>query len=243
MRVGPHLLDRHGYLAGQDTDRAADINAFFADTSIRAVLPIRGGWGSSRVLPYLDFDAIRRNPKVLVGYSDITALLLGDPREDRSRHVPRSERDGPMGHVLARLLQAGDHATGNGSPSRTRVTVGSERADPDREPNADDHARQSARPAAWRQPHRTHNNHRLAVPAGLGRRDSLLRRVGENYYRIDRMLTQLKLAGILARLAGFVFGTCSGVRPRGAGTSERSPSKRSSRTTSSRSASPPGRGR
>src|SRR6476469_8979593 len=51
VRTGPHLRDRHGYLAGQDRDRAADINAFFDDASIRAVLPIRGGWGSSRLLP------------------------------------------------------------------------------------------------------------------------------------------------------------------------------------------------
>jgi len=74
--VGEHLQERHGYLAGQDVARAADINRFFADPSIRAVLPIRGGWGSSRVLPYLDYAAMRRNPKIVLGYSDITALLL-----------------------------------------------------------------------------------------------------------------------------------------------------------------------
>src|SRR5512139_3236608 len=68
VRVGGHVLDRHGYLAGQDKDRAADINAFFADKAVSAVLPLRGGWGSSRVLPYLDYDVIRRNPKVVLGY-------------------------------------------------------------------------------------------------------------------------------------------------------------------------------
>src|SRR6476619_1733738 len=60
VKIGGHLLDRHGYLAGQDKDRAGDINRFFSDPLVRAVLPIRGGWGSSRVLPYLDFDAIKR---------------------------------------------------------------------------------------------------------------------------------------------------------------------------------------
>lgn len=74
--VGEHLSDRHGYLAGADRARAADINRFFADRSIRAVLPIRGGWGSSRLLPSLDYEAIGRNPKIVLGYSDITALLL-----------------------------------------------------------------------------------------------------------------------------------------------------------------------
>ena len=77
VKVGPHLLGRHGYLAGNDKDRAADINAYFADSGVAAVLPIRGGWGSARVLPYLDFETIRRNPKVVLGFSDITALLLG----------------------------------------------------------------------------------------------------------------------------------------------------------------------
>src|SRR5688500_10152331 len=76
VKVGEHVLSRHGYLSGADKDRAADINRFFRDDDVRAVLPIRGGWGSSRVLPHLDFDLIRRNPKIVLGYSDITALHL-----------------------------------------------------------------------------------------------------------------------------------------------------------------------
>ena len=74
-KVGDHVMDRFGYLAGKDEDRAADINAAFADTRIDAVFALRGGWGASRVLPYLDFDVIRKNPKILLGYSDITSLL------------------------------------------------------------------------------------------------------------------------------------------------------------------------
>jgi muramoyltetrapeptide carboxypeptidase len=67
VKIGEHVLSRHGYLSGTDKERAADINRFFKDDSIGAVLPIRGGWGSSRVLPHLDFDEIRRNPKVVLG--------------------------------------------------------------------------------------------------------------------------------------------------------------------------------
>src|SRR5215831_13945641 len=76
VRVGAHLLDRHGYLAGNDKARADDINRAFADPAVAAVHAIRGGWGSARLLPYLDFDVIRRNPKVVIGFSDVTALLL-----------------------------------------------------------------------------------------------------------------------------------------------------------------------
>jgi muramoyltetrapeptide carboxypeptidase LdcA involved in peptidoglycan recycling len=75
-KLGQHVYDRHGYLAGTDESRAADINAMFADTSVRAIFAARGGWGSARVLPYLNWNAISANPKLLVGFSDITALHM-----------------------------------------------------------------------------------------------------------------------------------------------------------------------
>src|SRR6476646_519310 len=56
VKIGAHVLDRHGYLAGDDKARADDINRAFADTSVAAVHAIRGGWGSARLLPYLDFE-------------------------------------------------------------------------------------------------------------------------------------------------------------------------------------------
>lgn len=73
--IGAHAFDKWGYFAGHDKDRAADINRMFADDSVNGVVCYTGGWGSPRVLPYLDYDLIKRNPKVLIGYSDITALL------------------------------------------------------------------------------------------------------------------------------------------------------------------------
>src|SRR5258708_7107758 len=76
VRVSEPLRARHGSLAGADQARADDINKAFTDKSVAAVHAIRGGWGSARLLPSLDYDAIRRNPKALIGYSDITALLL-----------------------------------------------------------------------------------------------------------------------------------------------------------------------
>ncbi|NJD20076.1 MAG: LD-carboxypeptidase, partial [Gemmatimonadetes bacterium] len=74
VKVGAHVLDRHGYLAGRDEDRADDVNRMFADEEVHGVVCIRGGWGCARLLPLLDFGAIERHPKVLLGYSDITAL-------------------------------------------------------------------------------------------------------------------------------------------------------------------------
>jgi muramoyltetrapeptide carboxypeptidase len=66
---------RRGYLAASDEVRAAEINGFFTDDEVDAILCLRGGYGSPRILDRLDYDTIRRNPKIIVGYSDITALL------------------------------------------------------------------------------------------------------------------------------------------------------------------------
>ena len=76
VKLGAHLLDRYGDLAGKDFDRAADVNAMFADSSVQAILTARGGWGCNRILPLLDYDLIRSQPKIIMGYSDITSLLL-----------------------------------------------------------------------------------------------------------------------------------------------------------------------
>src|SRR4028118_570785 len=76
VKLGEHFYDRYGYLAGKDADRAADVNAAFADDSVRAIFTGMGGWGCGRILPLLDYNIIRNNPKIIMGFSDITALLL-----------------------------------------------------------------------------------------------------------------------------------------------------------------------
>lgn len=73
-KVGPHAMERYGYFAGTDAERADDVNAFFLDDSVDAILCLNGGYGSARILDYLDYDMIRRHPKQLIGFSDITAL-------------------------------------------------------------------------------------------------------------------------------------------------------------------------
>ena len=70
----PHAFQRHFYMAGSDEARAEDINAAFADRAIKAVFCIRGGAGCTRVLPYVDWKIIKKNPKPIFGLSDSTAL-------------------------------------------------------------------------------------------------------------------------------------------------------------------------
>ncbi len=76
-KLAPHLRQRRGFLAGTDRERAADLMGMFLAPRVKAILCARGGYGSARLLPLLDYQAIRSHPKILVGYSDITSLHLG----------------------------------------------------------------------------------------------------------------------------------------------------------------------
>ncbi len=72
--VGKNALAKKGYLAGEDAQRLADLHDMFKDRSISAIWCVRGGYGCGRLLPKIDFNLIKKNPKILIGYSDITAL-------------------------------------------------------------------------------------------------------------------------------------------------------------------------
>jgi muramoyltetrapeptide carboxypeptidase len=209
--VAGHLLDRHGYLAGQDRDRAADINRAFADPSVSAVLPIRGGWGSSRLLPYLDFEAIRRSPKIVLGFSDITALLLSIHARTGlvTFHGPNGMGrwdDFSVGWVRRILFEA-EAATMENPRDRGEFIVQTE------------NRTRTITPGMARGRMLGGNLSVLAAIVGspyIPDWDGailFLEDVGEDLYRVDRMMTTLKLAGILDRIRGFVFGTCSECEP------------------------------
>lgn len=86
----PSATARHGFLSGTDAIRAADINAAFADDSIRGIICTRGGYGFHRILPLLDWKTIRKHPKFFGGYSDVTAMLnaLNQLGGMESYHMP-----------------------------------------------------------------------------------------------------------------------------------------------------------
>ncbi len=73
-KLARNVRQRHGFLAGTDRQRAADIMQAFADKKVNAIFCVRGGYGASRLLPLLDYQAIRNNPKIFIGYSDLTSL-------------------------------------------------------------------------------------------------------------------------------------------------------------------------
>lgn len=76
VEIGAHALDRHGYMAGRDADRLADLNDAYRDPGVRALFATRGGAGAYRIACEVDFGAVRADPKPLVGFSDITSLHL-----------------------------------------------------------------------------------------------------------------------------------------------------------------------
>lgn len=213
VKVGRNLLARHGYLAGTDRERAADINDFFKDGSVRAVLPIRGGWGSSRVLPYLDFDAIARNPKILLGYSDITALLLAV--HARTGLVTFHGPNG-LGRWDAWSVEFFKRVLVNGEA----VTYQNPKGISDKNSLAQiEHRVQTITPGTARGRLIGGNLTVLTTTLGSPYLPSwdgailFLEDVREDLYRVDRMFTQLKLAGVLQQIRGLVFGTCAECGP------------------------------
>jgi muramoyltetrapeptide carboxypeptidase len=213
VKIGEHVLARHGYLAGSDKDRATDINRFFADASVAAVLPIRGGWGSSRVLPHLDYGVIRKNPKVMVGYSDITALHLAIQAKTGlvTFHGPNGmgRWDAWSLDYFKRILFSAESVT-----MENPTTLS------DRNALAQTENRVQTITGGTARGRLLGGNLTVLttilgspyVPSFAGA-ILFVEDVGEDLYRIDRMFTQLKLAGILDRIRGFVFGTCAECGP------------------------------
>ena len=201
VKVYESVSAQRGYLSGSDLIRARDVMDAFADPHIDGVICLRGGYGAARLLPLIDFEVIRRNPKVFVGFSDITALHLAF-----YAHTGLVTYHGPM--------PGAQSLTGLREPHSRRMWLDTLGGNPPQEiynPGGD--------------PFRPFHNNGAAEGVLVGGNLAvlcsllgtpylpdftgkllLLEDVGERPYRIDRMVNQLRTSGIFDSVAGVVLG-------------------------------------
>ena len=198
--LGKTLKEKFGYFSGTDDFRANEINELFADTTVKGIFCMKGGWGCARIIDKLDYELIGKNPKVLIGFSDITALLLAITSKTNLITF-----HGPVGNsgwnefsksvftnvVMApQLIKFPQNPLGedkivtiypgkiSGELVGGNLTVLSSLIGSEYLPN-------------WKN------------------KILFLEEAKEEPYSIDRMLTQLKLSGVLNSISGFVFGKCA----------------------------------
>jgi muramoyltetrapeptide carboxypeptidase len=205
VRVADGVLERRGFTAGTAENRLQQLHGLFADPAVAAVACARGGAGTIQLLPHLDRDLMRENPKVLLGYSDVTLLHLEMERLGiTSLHGPMVARgldEGEAGYDRASLWHG---LTGKGTLY--------ESGEDDLLPLADGTAEGVLRGGCLSM---------LAAAAGtpwaMRTLDEptilFLEDVDEKPYRVDRMLRQLRASGALQGVTGVVFGDMKGCAP------------------------------
>lgn len=216
VEPGKHLYRREQYLAGTDQQRAADLNSLFSDRRVDAIFCTRGGYGTPRILPLLDYDTIARNPKILLGYSDITAL-----------HNAIYQRTGLVTFHGPTAGQAfSDYTLAEFDRILMQAQAPTPLAAPPVVPARRGRAEQANRITRFvggvARGRLVGGNLTLictlmGTPFAPDFRGKILflEDVGEVPYRVDRMLTQLWLAGVFEQVAGVVFGKFTEAEPTG----------------------------
>lgn len=209
VRCGEHLWKRHGYLAGTDDERVADLNDMIRDPKVRMIIAGRGGYGVTRILERIDYRALRRDPKIIVGFSDLTAL-----------NCAILVKCGMMSFSGA-MAGVDFWDTGNLDPLAEetfwRAITSTRPLGTIRQPEEspiEGLAKGSAE--GWLL---AGNLTLLATITGTPYMPKsngailLIEEIGEEAYRVDRLLSQLWNAGTLRSINGLAFGAFTGTRP------------------------------
>ena len=215
VKKGKYLFDRHGYLAGEDKNRAKDVITMFADREVDAIICLRGGYGSPRILPYLDYDIISKNPKVLMGFSDVTALLNAIFVKTGliTFHGPVASQnfsDYTLEEFKKVLFTPGKHLVA--TPPPFEVSEGKVEKD-----NRITNITEGSAEGELIGGNLSLMVKLVGTPYEPSYKDKILflEDVAEAPYRVDGMFSHLKLSGRLDQLAGIVFGKCTRCRSSG----------------------------
>ncbi|WP_084645177.1 S66 peptidase family protein [Francisella uliginis] len=198
VKLGRYVntIYQDGYFSANAKYRAEDLKNAFSDPKIKAIFEVRGGWGSAQLLPLIDYNQIRNNPKIIIGFSDITSLLIAINKEAGlvTFHGPVGVQPWPdfavesmkeilfdskrvtfknVAHVQTIYPGKSTGVLLGGNLSNLVALIGTKY-----EPN-------------WKG------------------KILFVEEIGEKNYQIDRMMNQLYLAGVLSKINGFVFGECT----------------------------------
>ena len=218
VRVADHATTNHGYLAGTDEQRAASFNAAFADPEVKGVFPVTGGYGVTRILDKLDYELIRKNPKVLAGYSDITGL-----------HIALNQKAGLVtfhGPNWTTLMKRDGEDRVWPTKWSMRAIMADRYADagtPGYALDVDDLTTKPLTMVPGKARGRLIGGNLSLVAAMMGTpyeietegRVLFLEDTREEPYRVDRMLSTLRLAGKLDKCAAVLLGDFTYVPPKG----------------------------
>ncbi|UJH89706.1 LD-carboxypeptidase [Antarcticibacterium sp. 1MA-6-2] len=212
VKLGEFVKNRYGHLAGTDDERANELNTMFRDPDVDAVIALRGGSGAARILDKIDYQAIKENPKIFVGYSDITAIHLAIYSKTGlvTFHAPlavstwnsfsyssfRKILFDAEAAIFENPKEKGDNLTITKNRIRT-ITPGVARGKLLG-------GNLSVLTGIMGSPY---------FPSNWENKILYLEDVGEQIYAVDRMMSQLQLGGVFVKISGFVFGKCSDCKP------------------------------
>ena len=197
VKYNRHLLHAKGYLAGSDKERAEEFNSLWSDPEVKGLMAARGGYGCMRMLDLVDMQQIRKNPKILIGFSDLTVLLTAIHKK-----TGLVTYHGPVVTTLASIDKQSQTSffnvltgktTGLIKPSRVQILKGGKAK------------------GILLGGNLTTLVHMIGTPYELLWKDAILfvEDIGESPYRLDRLLTHLDRAGRLQKIQGLILGTFS----------------------------------
>jgi muramoyltetrapeptide carboxypeptidase len=210
VRVGEHLWKRYGYLGGTDDERVDDLNAMIRDPHVRLITAGRGGYGLTRILDRIDYRALSRSPKILVGFSDFTALNFAVLAKSRVVSFSGAMPGVDFGAESGVDAYAEEHFWRAVTSARALGIV----APPE---GGAHHMLARGRADGWLLPGNLTLAAALCGSRFMPKTDGailLLEEIGEEAYRVDRLLSQLWNAGVIKRIAGLALGAFTGSEPR-----------------------------